>query len=102
MRYDDQKPALAVMLNLLGWLGIFVAGGLAIVRNGYYTPPFPAPRIAWTEVISTAFGGILLLGFAGIIRGLHWIEQAIGETRAALLTGLSVKVKTAPHTRESV
>lgn len=63
MRYDDQKPALAVMLNLLGWLGIFLAGGLALVRNGYYTPPFPAPRIAWTEVISTAFGGILLLGF---------------------------------------
>lgn len=102
MRYDYQKPALAVMLNLLGWLAIFVAGGLAIVRSGYYTPPFPAPRIAWTEVISTAFGGILLLGFAGIIRVLHRIEQAIAETRAALLTGLSVKVKTAPHGKEPV
>ena len=102
MRYDDQKPALVTVFNLLAWLAIFVAAGLALVRSGYYTPPFPAPRIAWAEVISTAFGGILLLGFAGIIRVLHRIEQAIGETRAALLTGLSVKVKTASHTKESI
>ena len=102
MRYSDQKPALVTVLNLLGWLAVFVAVGLAFVRSGYYTPPFPAPRIAWREVISTAFGGILLLGFAGIIRLLHRIEQAIGETRAALLTGLSVKVRTAPHIKESV
>jgi hypothetical protein len=102
MRYDDPKPVLVTVLNVLGWLAIFVAGGLAFVRSGFYRPPFPAPRIAWTEVGSTAFGGILLLGFAGIIRVLHRIEQAIGETRAALLTGLSVKVKTAPHSKESV
>jgi hypothetical protein len=102
MRYDDQKPALVTVLNLLGWLAIFVAVGMAVVRSGYYQPPFPALRIAWTEVVSTAFGGILLLGFAGIIRVLHRIEQAIGETRAALLTGLSVKVKTAPYTKESI
>ena len=110
MRYDDrEKPALVTALNLLGWLAIFVAAGLAVVRSGYYTPPFSAPRIAWTEVISTAFGGLLLLGFAGLIQilhrtiqVLHRIEQAIGETRAALLTGLSVKVKTAPHTKESI
>ncbi len=93
MRY--QKPALVTVLNLLGWLAIFVAVGLAVVRSGYYQPPLPAPRIAWTEVISTAFGGLLLLGFAGIIQVLHRIEQAIRETRAALLTGLSVKVKAA-------
>ena len=110
MRYDDrEKPALVTALNLLGWLAIFVAAGLAVVRSGYYQPPLPAPRLAWTEIISTAFGGVLLLGFAGIIQVLHriiqvlhGIEQAIGETRAALLTGLSVKVKTAPHTKESI
>ena len=93
MRY--QKPALVTVFNLFGWLAIFVAVGLAVIRSGYYRPPFPAPRIAWTEVISTAFGGLLLLGFAGIIRVLHRIEQAIRETRAALLAGLSVKVKAA-------
>jgi hypothetical protein len=95
MRYDDQKPALVTVLNLLGWLAIFVAAGMAVVRSGYYRPPFPTPRIAWTEVVSLAFGGILLLCFAGIIRVLHRIEQVIRETRAALLTGLSVKVKSA-------
>ena len=95
MPYDDQKPALVTVLNLLGWLAIFVAAGMATVRSGYYRPPFPTPLIAWTEVISMAFGGILLLGFAGIIRVLHRIEQAIRETRAALLTGLSVKVRSA-------
>lgn len=100
MRYEDQKPALVTVLNLLGWLAICVAVGMALVRSGYYTAPLPG--LAWTEIISTAVGGILFLTFAGIIRGLHRIEQAIGETRAALLTGLSVKVKTAPHTKESV
>jgi hypothetical protein len=95
MRYDDQKPALVTVLNLLGCLAIFGAVVLAVVRSGYYQPPFPAPRIAWTEVISTTFGGLLLLGFAGIIQVLHRIDQTIRETRAALLTGLSVKVKTA-------
>ena len=90
-----QKPALVTVFNLFGWLAIFVAVGLAVVRSGYYRPPFPAPRIAWTEVISTAFGGLLLLGFAGLIQVLHRIEQAILETRAALLAGLSVKVKAA-------
>jgi hypothetical protein len=110
MRYDDrEKPALVTVMNLLGWLAIFVAIGLAVVRSGYYQPPLPAPRVAWAEIISTAFGGILLFCFAGIIRVLHRtiqvlhrIEQAIGETRAALLTGLSVKVKTAPQTKESI
>jgi hypothetical protein len=95
MQYDHQKPALVTVLNLLGGLAIFVAVGMAVVRSGYYTPLFPAPRIAWTEVISTAFGGLLLLGLAGIIQALHRIDQTIRETRAALLTGLSVKVKTA-------
>ena len=96
MRYDHrEKPALVTVLNLLGWLAIFVAAGLGVVRSGYYTPPFPAPGIDWTEVISMAFGGLLLLGVAGIIQVLHRIEQAIRETRAALLTGLSVKVKAA-------
>ena len=102
MRYDHQKPALVTVFTLLGWLAIFVAVGMAVVRSGYYTPPFPAPRIAWTEVISTTFGGLLLLGVAGVIQALHQtigvlhrIEQAIGETRAALLSGLSVKVKSA-------
>ena len=94
MLYDEpKKPALAVVLMLLGWLAIFVAVGLALVRSGYYTAPSPSLR--WTEIISTAVGGILFLTFAGIIRGLHRIEQAIRETRAALLTGLSVKVKSA-------
>ena len=59
-------------------------------------------RVSWTEVISTAFGRIQLLGFAGIIRVLHRIEQAILETRAALLIGLSVGVKAAQHTKESI
>lgn len=102
MRYDDQKPALVTVFNLLGWLAIFVAVGLAVVRSGYYRPPLPTPRVSWTEVLSAAFGGILLLGFAGILRVLHRIEQAILETRAALLTGLSVRVKAAQHTKESI
>ena len=92
MRY--QKPALVTVFNL-GWLAIFVAVGLAAVRSGYYTPPFLARPIAWTQVASTAFGGLLLLGFAALIQVLHRIEQAIRETRAALLTGLSVRVKAA-------
>jgi hypothetical protein len=65
MRYDDrEKPLLAVALNLLGWFAIFVAVGMALIRSGYYTPPFPALR--WTEIISTAVGGILFLTLAGI------------------------------------
>jgi hypothetical protein len=45
------------VLNLLAWLAIFVAAGLALVRSGYYTAPFPA--LDWTGIISTAVGGIL-------------------------------------------
>src|SRR6516225_5153339 len=78
MRNDDQKPALITVLNVLGWLAIFVAVGLAVVRSGYYTAPFPA--LAWTAIIQTGVGGIVCLTFAGIIRGLHRIEQAIRET----------------------
>jgi hypothetical protein len=51
--------------------------------------------LAWTEIISTAVGGIVFLAFAGIIRGLHRIEQAVRETRAASLTDLSAKAKAA-------
>jgi hypothetical protein len=41
MRYDDrEKPALAVVLSLLGWLAIFVSLGLSLIRSGYYTAPF--------------------------------------------------------------
>jgi hypothetical protein len=80
MRYGDrEKPLLALALNLLGWFAIFGAVGMALIRSGYYTPPIPA--LAWTQIISTAVGGIVFLAFAGIIRGLHRIEQAIRETR---------------------
>ena len=78
MRNDDQKPGLITVLNVLGWLAIFVAVGLAVVRSGSYTAPFPA--LAWTAIIQTGVGGIVCLTFAGIIRGLHRIEQAIRET----------------------
>jgi hypothetical protein len=33
MRYDDQKPALVTVLSRLGWLAIFGAFGLALVRR---------------------------------------------------------------------
>jgi hypothetical protein len=90
MPYDDpKKPALAVVLILFGWLAIFVAVGLALVRSGYYTAPFPALR--WTEIISTAVGGILFLTLAGIIRGLHRIELAIRETSSTPLARLLQK-----------
>jgi hypothetical protein len=50
-RYDDRdKPVLAVVLNLLGWLAIFAAVALALIRSGYYKPPLPAPPVAWIEV----------------------------------------------------
>lgn len=101
MRSDHQKPALVTVFNLLGWLAILVAAGLAVVRSGYYKPPLLTPRVSSTEVISVAFGGILLFGLARIIRVLHRIEQEILETRAALLTGLSVRVKGAQQTKES-
>ena len=90
-RYNDRdKPVLAVVLSLLGWLAIFAAVALALIRSGYYKPPLPTPPIAWIEVIVTAVGGIMFLTFAGIIRGLHGIEQAIREAqaRSAPLTGL--------------
>jgi hypothetical protein len=74
-----EKPLLALELDLLGWFAIFGAVGMAPIRSGYYTPPVPA--LAWTEIISTAVGGIVFLALAGIIRGLHRIEQAIRETR---------------------
>jgi hypothetical protein len=46
MPYDDrEKPALAVVLNLLGWLAIFGAFGMVLIRSGYYTPPFSAPHV---------------------------------------------------------
>jgi hypothetical protein len=83
MRHDDQKPALITVLNVLGWLAIFVAVGLGAVRSGYYTAPLPG--LAWTAIIQTAVAGILFLTFAGIIRGLHRIEQAIRETSATPL-----------------
>jgi hypothetical protein len=83
MRYDDQKPALITVLIVLGWLAIFGAVGMALIRSSYYTAPLPG--LAWTEIISTAVGGILFLTFAGIIRGLHRIEQAIRETSATPL-----------------
>ena len=101
MRYDDrEKPALAVVLSLLGWLAIFVSLGLALIRSGYYTAPLPG--LAWTEITSTAVGGILFLTFAGIIRGLHRIEQAIRETRAAPLAGLSARAKAGRHIDEAI
>jgi hypothetical protein len=101
MRYDDrEKPALAVVLSLLGWLAIFVSLGLALIRIGYYTAPLPG--LAWTEITSTAVGGILFLTFAGIIRGLHRIEQAIRETRAAPLAGLSARAKAGRHIDETI
>ena len=86
MRYDDrEKPALVTALNLLGWLAIFVAAGLAVVRSGYYQPPLPAPRVAWAEIISTAFGGILLFCFAGIIRVFR-------HPGAPFVTALSIRI----------
>lgn len=91
MRYDDPKPALVTVLNVLGWLAIFVAVGMALVRSGYYTPPLPG--LAWTEIISTALGGIVFLTFAGIIRGLHRIEQAIRETRATPLAAPTTRAR---------
>ena len=101
MRYDDrEKPALAVVLSLLGWLAIFVSLGLALIRSGYYTAPLPG--LAWTEITSTAVGGILFLTFAGIIRGLHRIEQAIRETRATPLAGWSARAKAGRHTDDTI
>jgi hypothetical protein len=96
MLYDEpKKPALAVVLMLLGWLAIFVAVGLALVRGGYYRAPSPSLR--WTEIISTAVGGILFLTFAGIIRGLHRIELAIHETSSTPLARLLRKSLKTPQ-----
>ena len=100
MPYDDQKPALVTVFTLLGWLAIFVAVGMAVVRSGYYTPPFPA--LAWAGIISTAVGGILFLTFAVIIRGLHRIEQAIRETQSAPpLPTLSAKLRAPTQAKKS-
>ena len=96
MIYDDpKKPALAVVLMLLGWLAIFGAGGLALVRSGYYKAPSPSLR--WTEIILMAVGGILFLTFGGIIRGLHRIELAIHETSSTPLARLLQKSLKAPQ-----
>ena len=101
MRHDDrEKPLLALALNLLGWFAIFGAAGMALIRSGYYTPPFPG--LAWTEIISTAVGGIGSLTFAGIIRGLHRIERAIRETRADPLPGVTTRVKAAQRAKETI
>lgn len=103
MRYDHQdKPALAVVLNLLGWLAIFAATGLALSKGGYYTPPLPAATLSWTKVVSMAAGGILFLTFDGIIGGLHRLKQAFRETfPAPPVTILSAKLKAAQHAKES-
>lgn len=60
------------------------------------------PGLAWTEITSTAVGGILFLTFAGIIRGLNRIEQAIRETRATPLAGLSARAKGGRQTDETI
>jgi hypothetical protein len=100
MRHDDQKPVLVTVLNLFAWLAIFGASGMALIRSGYYTAPLPA--LAWTEIISTAFVGIVFLTFAGIIRGLHRIEQAIRETQPAPpLPTLSAKLRATPQAKKS-
>jgi len=96
MPYDDrEKPALAVVLNLLGWLAVFGAFGMALIRSGYYTPPFSAPHVRLNRSHFDGIGGMLFLTFACIIRGLQRIEQAIRETRATPLAGLTTKVKAA-------
>jgi hypothetical protein len=100
MRYDDQKPALVTILNVLGWLAIFGAFGMALIRTGHYTAPFPA--LAWTGIISTAVGGFLFLTFACIIRGLHRIEQAIRETQLAPpLPTMSAKLRATSQAKKS-
>ena len=103
MRYDHrEKPALAVVLNLLGWLAIFAATGLAVIKGGYYRPPLPAPALSWTRVVLTAAGGILFLTFDGIIRGLYRLQQAFRETLPAPpVTISSAKLKAAQHAKES-
>jgi hypothetical protein len=55
MNEPTKYPSVATALEILAWLGIFVAVSLGFIASE--TPPMP-----WAELVGMALGALFLLG----------------------------------------
>jgi hypothetical protein len=72
---EDSRPAIAIALDVIGWLAIGISAFMALLM--WLASSSEQLSLTWEDIIGGFIGGVLFLAAGAIVTGLRRIEIAI-------------------------